>query len=75
MLSMASESSQEIILLGDMNVNYLVPEDNKEFKSILNLFGFIQMINKPITQFTKTLIDIIATNNESSISGIYNNSL
>ena len=40
MLSSASESSKDIILLGDVNVNYLASRDNKEFKSILNLFGF-----------------------------------
>ena len=67
MLSLASEMSKEIILLGDVNVNYLVPDDGREFKSIMNLFGFSQIINKQtrITQSTKTLIDIIATNNEA----------
>lgn len=67
MLSLASEMSKEIILLGDVNVNYLVPDDGREFKSIMNLFGFSQIINKQtrITQSTKTLIDIISTNNEA----------
>ena len=65
MLEKATEGSIETILLGDVNVNYLVRNDNKEFKSILSLYGFEQMVQKPtrITESTKTLIDIIATNN------------
>lgn len=38
MLSKASEKSQETILLGDLNVNFL-KQDNKDLKSILNIFG------------------------------------
>lgn len=56
-------------MLGDFNVNYSVPGDNPEFKAIMNLYSFKQMINKPtrISGSTKTLIDIIATNNPVSI--------
>ena len=70
MLEKVVESSKEIILLGDINANYLVLDDSKEFKSILSLFGFAQMVKKPtrITESTETLIDIIATNNPLSLS-------
>lgn len=64
MLSLASKECKETIILGDVNVNFLVPRDNKEFKSILNLHGLKQIIKKAtrITEVSKTLIDIIATN-------------
>ena len=68
-LSSVSSEPCESIVLGDFNVNYSVPGDNPEFKAIMNLYSFKQMINKPtrISGSTKTLIDIIATNNPVSI--------
>ena len=55
-----------------MNVNYLKPNENKEFKSMLYLHGFTQLITKPtrITKDTQTLIDIIATNSVENISHV-----
>eukprot|EP00794_Sanderia_malayensis_P004093 gene4093-4647_t len=43
--------------------------NGKDFKSILNLFGLKQLIQKPtrITNSTSTLIDIIGTNNPATI--------
>ena len=38
-LSKVSEKSQETILMGDLNVNFL-KQDNKELKAILNIFAF-----------------------------------
>ena len=68
MLSKVSEKSQETILMGDLNVNFL-KQDNKEFKAILNIFGFEQMVDEPtrISESTETLIDIIVTNNPANI--------
>ena len=68
-LEKTAEGSKEIILLGDVNANYLVRDDSKEFKSILSLYGFEQMVQKPtrITESTETLIDIIATNNSQNL--------
>ena len=70
MLSSAAKEDKEMILLGDVNVNYLIPGDNKDFKTILNLHGLKQIITKPtrITEQTKTLIDIIATNCAEKVS-------
>ena len=67
-LSTTSSESKEIILLGDVNVNYLDKKCNIEFKSILNLYGLKQLIKNPtrIDKNSKTLIDIIATNSPSS---------
>ena len=55
-----------------MNVNYLKPNENKEFKSIFFLNGFTQLITKPArtTKDSQTLIDIIATNSVENISSV-----
>lgn len=53
-----------------MNVNYLNSRDNREVKAIIQQKGLTQIIKKPtrVTQDTKSLIDIIATNNPGSIA-------
>ena len=68
-MSLVSALSNESIVLGDFNVNYLIPGDNAEFKAILNLYGFKQIVEKPtrVGDSTGSLIDIIATNNPASI--------
>ena len=70
MLSKASEEKKEIIILGDMNVNFLAPGDSKDLKSIFDVFGFKQMLEKPtrIITTTETLIDVFLTNNPANIS-------
>ena len=70
MLTKVNDESKEMIITGDVNVNYLDNKCNKEFKNTLHLFGFKQLISKPtrITQTTSTLIDIIATNKPNLIS-------
>ena len=35
------------MLLGDFNVNYKIPNANKDFKSIMDRCGFKQLFNKP----------------------------
>ena len=62
-LSRVISESKETVILGDVNVNYLNKNANKDFKSILNLFGMKKIITTPtrITNNTSTLIDIIAT--------------
>ena len=59
--------TNEVIPLGDCNANYAKSNDNREFKSILTLNGFKQLIKKPTrtTQHTSSIIDIIATNKEN----------
>jgi exonuclease III len=39
--------TKETILMGDCNVNYANKGDNREFKSILSLNGFNQLIKQP----------------------------
>ena len=36
-----------MIVLGDLNVNFLAPGGNKDLKSVFELFGFRQIIEKP----------------------------
>ena len=69
-LSLSSAESKEVILLGDLNANYLKPSDNKEIKAIIRHNGFTQIIKEAtrLTKDTRTLIDIIATNNPASIA-------
>jgi len=65
----ASTLCEEIIVLGDMNVNFLDKSINKEFKTIVNNNGFKQLIKNPtrVTNTSSTLIDIILSNNEKNI--------
>ena len=45
MLSLAMRSFKELILLGDMNVNYLVKADQNEIKSVISSRGIEQLIS------------------------------
>ena len=69
MLKQSCESSLETILMGDVNVNYLVSGDGKDFKSIISSYGLKQIIQKAtrICDTTKALFDIIATNSTATI--------
>ena len=57
--------SKEIILLRDLNIDYLKKDANRSIKSLMQVNGFSQIINKPtrITESTSTLIDLIYTTN------------
>ena len=69
MLGLAIKNSKEVILMGDLNVNYHRKEDNTEIKSIISINDFKQTVKEAtrITENTATLIDIIITNNPSVI--------
>ena len=72
MLSTVSSEDKECILTGDINCNYLVPADHKEIKSILASVGLKQLISTPtrITRESKTLIDIICSNEPEKINHV-----
>ena len=73
MLSTVSSEDKECILTGDINCNYLVPSDHKEIKSILASYGLKQLITTPtsrITRESKTLIDIICSNEPEKIYSV-----
>eukprot|EP00112_Aurelia_sp_Birch-Aquarium-sp1_P000328 Seg10276.1 transcript_id=Seg10276.1/GoldUCD/mRNA.D3Y31 product="hypothetical protein" protein_id=Seg10276.1/GoldUCD/D3Y31 len=69
MLGLATNENKETILAGDLNCNYLVPNDHKEIKDALRINGLKQLIQSPTrtTRKTKTLIDIIATTDKTKI--------
>ena len=68
MLVKAFDKTQETILLGDLNVNFL-KQDNKNLKSILDIFGYKQIIQKPtrIAEASETLIDVILTDKPTNV--------
>lgn len=72
MLSTVSSADKECILAGDINCNYLVPSDHKEIKSILASLGLKQLISTPtrITRQSKTLFDIICSNEPENINSV-----
>ena len=72
MVSSVSTENKECILTGDINCNYLVSSDHKEIKSILAYFGLKQLITSPtrITRESKTLIDVICSNEPHNISSV-----
>ena len=46
------KTNKEIIILGDFNIDYN-KTDNRDFKSLLNIFGLKQVITEP-TRTTET---------------------
>ena len=70
MFSLAMRSFKGLILLRDINVSYLVKDDQNKMKYVISSHGIEQLIKQP-TRFDLTLkismlIDIIGTNNESN---------
>ena len=64
--------NKEIIVIGDMNCNYLAESRNSELihlTEISEVYQLTQIINKPtrITLTSKSLIDLIFTNQESRV--------
>ena len=60
---------KEILLLGDINCDFLKTSDHKRIKEILKRNCLKQVLKSPtrITNSTKTLIDIITTTREDRI--------
>ena len=46
------KTNKEIIILGDFNIDYN-KTDNRDFKSLINIFGLKQVITEP-TRTTET---------------------
>eukprot|EP00112_Aurelia_sp_Birch-Aquarium-sp1_P026369 Seg932.4 transcript_id=Seg932.4/GoldUCD/mRNA.D3Y31 product="hypothetical protein" protein_id=Seg932.4/GoldUCD/D3Y31 len=72
MLATVMAENKECILLGDMNCNYLERSEHKEIKSIISNNGLKQLIKSPtrITNTSKTLIDVIYSNDPEKINSI-----
>lgn len=69
-LAKVNEVFSEVILLGDLNANYLVMNNSKELKSLIASNSFKQLIEAPtrITKDSSTLIDVILTSNRKNIA-------
>lgn len=63
---------KELILLRDMNVNYLLKNDQNEAKSFISSHGTEQLIKQAtrfdLTHKRSTLIDMIGKNDTSNVS-------
>ena len=59
-----------MIILGDLNINYLKPSNHFNVKTLLTIWGLEQLIKQAtrITTDTSTLIDVILTNRQNNIS-------
>ena len=72
------KTNKEIIILGDFDIDYN-EIDNRDFKSLLNIFGLKQVIAEPTrtTETSSTLIDLIITNRPENITnkGVFPNSI
>ena len=71
MLGLEMRDFKELSLLGDMNFNYIVEDDQNEIKSVIRSHGIRQLIKQPtrfdlIHKITR-LIDVIGSNNKSNI--------
>ena len=69
-LSTISNSNKEIIIIGDINANYLNNKDHKPLKELFQINGFHQTIKGAtrITKDSETLIDVIFTNTRNNLT-------
>ena len=72
LLQKLNKENKEMIIIGDINCNYLDNNNNKEVKELLALNGFIQLVNDPtrVTDTTETLIDVILTTKPENLCDI-----
>ena len=70
MLSAVNCENKKVILSGDLNCNYLIANDHKEIKDTIKINGLKQIIDKPtpISKDSRTIIDIIASSDDSKIA-------
>ena len=70
MLLRVNDLEMEAIFLGDVNINYLKKTEHREIKDVIELQGFMQLIESPIRikVESNTLIDVIFSNKCSNIS-------
>ena len=66
MLSTAAAENKELILMGDLNFNFLKKSSDADIKSIIDVNGLKQMVKDPtrITRESSTLIDVIGCTNK-----------
>ena len=71
-LSNIIRENKEVIIVGDINFNYLDESNGNQFKDILSLNGFAQVVNDPtrIIPNSETLIDVILTSKQENVCDI-----
>ena len=69
-LQSIDSEKRESIIMGDMNVNYLIENDHEVIKDIFTDNGFKQILNTStrVTDQTSSLTDLIFVNNNRNIS-------
>ena len=69
-MSIIDTENKEVIIVGDLNLNYLKSSDHLDIKQTFTVNGYSQLIKKPtrITSTTATLIDVIQTTQPSNIT-------
>ena len=57
----AGNDSKEIIVTGDLNINFMKRTDHREIKHLLLLYGFKQFVQSATrsTENSQSLIDVI----------------
>ena len=70
MLSTAAAENKELILMGDLNFNFIKKSSDADIQSIIDVNGLKQMVKDPtrITRESSTLIGVICTNKPQSIT-------
>ena len=65
-----NNTNKEVILLGDINANYLDRNSCKSLKQLIEANGFKQLTRDPtrVSNASSALIDIILINNEKNIA-------
>ena len=55
--------------MGDLNINYLQNDDDRNLKGNMALLGLYPIVNKPtrVTKYSETLIDIILMNRPGNL--------
>ena len=78
-ISISANENKELIVTGDLNCDYLVPEDHKTIKQVFKGSGMKRVINSPtrITLHSHTLIDVVLTTHSERIANhiVYPSSL
>ena len=73
-IELVNIEKKEVIIMGDLNTNYLVKDDHYRMKEMVMVNAFAQLIETAtrITEETATLIDVVLTNNPLNISSTVN---
>ena len=71
-LSVAQTTGLEMIIMGDLNIDFQACSNNK-WPNLMQLFDLTKLVTKPtrITQYSSTLIDHVHTTNHENISECY----